>query len=232
MQGTTFAGMVNRERWYNGDYEKKYRFSLEVRAARNSLRKATILCCRECSQGRDPEDWEVDAMLAYFWTLQWRLGDLDITDATLADWKKRAAEGAKGEEGHIALIADIKALYATQAPATFGEMPEDADTGFETAESPDLEVGGHVFRQSCLHCHNPATGVAEEYFRDSPEDRARVAKKFRNLSKKGAYGLIRLGTHPETGKRPYMPNYTKEKLSDFQIESLRAYLEAETAGAE
>ena len=221
LQGTTFAGMVNRERWYNGDYEKKYRFSLEVRAARNDLRKATILCCRECSQGRDPEAWELEAMLAYFLTLQWKFADLDITDTILADWKRRAAR----RDNHSGLVSEIKSHYALEAPATFGEMPKEK-TGFVLAdgEVADPEIGGQVFRQSCLHCHNPVDGVAEETYRDTPEDRARIARKFGSLSSKSAYGLIRLGTHPETEKRPYMPNYTKEKLSDFQIESLKAYL--------
>ena len=41
----------------------------------------------------------------------------------------------------------------------------------------------------------------------------------------------RLGTHPEDEKKAYMPNYTRERLSDQQIEDLRSYIE-ERAGSD
>ncbi|MDF1814567.1 MAG: protein kinase [Verrucomicrobiales bacterium] len=221
LQATTFAGMVNRESWYNDDYAKKYRFSPRVRAARNYLKAAIELCCSECAQGRRPELWEMEALLAYFWSLQWKLGDLDITNEILADWKRRAVV----DTDHSELVTEIKSHYALQSPATFGEPPTDAKEGFSIDTTPDPQTGKQVFVQSCLHCHDPAEGAAEHYFRDNEESRRELARKFRSNAKKSVYGHIRLGTHPEEGQRLYMPNYTLERLSDYQIESLRAYLE-------
>jgi len=40
LQGSTFAGTVNRESWYNDDYARKYRFSPLVQLAPKSLTKA------------------------------------------------------------------------------------------------------------------------------------------------------------------------------------------------
>lgn len=223
--GSTFAGMVNRESWYNGDYAKKYRFSLSVRAARTSLEKAIELCSTECSQGRNPEPWEMEAMMAYFHSLQWTIGDLDLTGADLAELKRRALN----PEEHAAIIGEMKEKYALAAPATFGEMPEDPQTGYPIEGQANADSGKLVFEKSCLHCHG-AEGASEHYFGDKDSTWEELARKFPGSSKKSIYGLLRLGTHPEDGKRPYMPNFTKERMSDRQIEDLRAYLEEKAKG--
>ena len=223
LQGSSFAGMVNRESWYNDDYAKKYRFSVSVRAARSNLQKAIELCCTQCSQGRKPEKWEIEALLAYFWSLQWTVGDLNLTGEELADWKRRALKKNERKK----LVAEIKSRYPLKSPATFGKPPEEAKDGFPLSKEPDPAIGKKVFQVSCLHCHDPAEGAAETYFRDDEKTRSLLSRKFKSNSKKSAYGFIRLGTHPENEQRLYMPNYTRERLSDFHIESLRAYLSGE-----
>lgn len=225
LQASTFAGMVNRESWYNDDYARKYRFSPTVRAARKNLRTAIQLCAEECSQGRSLEAWEEEALLAYFWSLQWKVGDLGVSEEELEVWRTKA----KGDLLSEPLIEEIKLRFALKSPGTFGAMPEDAGAGFQVDADPDPEVGRQVFQTSCLHCHDPKKGAADSYFRDDEETRSSLSRKFRSSSKKSVYGYLRLGTHPEDGKRLYMPNFTREKLSDFQIESLRAYL---SGGAE
>lgn len=221
LQATTFAGIVNRESWYNGDYAKKYKLSLAVRAARSDLKKAIELCSRECSQGRDPEGWEMNAMLAYFWSLQWTIGDLGYTATDLSELKRRAIN----PDEHASLIGEIKSRYALASPATFGSIPEDPKAGYPTDREPDLEAGQAIFELSCLHCHG-ADGASEHYFGDKPDVWESLDRKFGTPSEKSVYGYLRLGTHPEKDKHPYMPNYTKERLSDTQIEDLRAYIGA------
>ena len=46
LQATTLYGAVNRESYYNGDYEKKYGDLVD--AARNDIRGAIQLCATEC----------------------------------------------------------------------------------------------------------------------------------------------------------------------------------------
>ncbi len=220
LQASTFAGMVNRESWYNGDNSRKHWYSLGVLKARSSLKGAIEHCCSHCAQGRKPEDWEMEAMLAYFWSLQWTIGDLGITAETLADWRRRAAPGADHEE----LIAEIKSHYATRSPATFGTMPDDAEQGFPMDRDPDPAIGEQVFRTACLHCHDPAEGAAETWFRDDERTRAYFKRRFPLGTRSSVYGHIRLGTRPDRDEKLYMPNFTMERLSDYQIESLRAFL--------
>lgn len=224
LPGSTFAGMVNRTSWYNGDYAKKYRFSPSVRAARTDLRKAIELCSRECSQGRNPEPWEMEAMMAYFWSLGWTLDDLGFTNADLAETKRRALN----PEEHETLAAEIRSRFAAAAPATFGDLPADPVAGYAIERDPDPEAGGVVWEHSCLHCHG-AEGASEHYFGDKLDTWTELARKFRAPSGKSLYGLIRIGTEPKEGKRPYMPNFTQEKLSDGQIEDLRAFIEKKAA---
>lgn len=38
------------------------------------------------------------------------------------------------------------------------------------------------------------------------------------------YQIIRWGTYMKVGRKQYMPHYTKEKMSDRQIEDLVAYI--------
>ncbi len=78
LQGTTFKGIVNRESWYNDDYVKKYGDEKIERAPKN-LREAIELCAIECSQGRPMEDWEIEAVLSYYWELQYSLDDLSLS---------------------------------------------------------------------------------------------------------------------------------------------------------
>lgn len=220
LQGTTFAGMVNRESWYNGDYAKKYRFSPLVQRARRDLEKSIQLCCEQCSQGRKPEPWEMEAFLAYFWSLQWKIEDLDIPTITLASWKRAAVQNRSTSH----LTAEIKSHYARVSPATFLKMPQDPKKGYPVDKPPDTEIGKQVFNQACMHCHDPAEGSAFNYFRDDEKTRKKLTGKFNSSSKNSVYGYIRLGTHPQNDEKLYMPNYTQERMSNFQIESLKAYL--------
>ncbi len=218
--GSSFAGIVNRETWFNDDYFKKFRDAPSGRSAKNSLLDAIDLCCEEGAQGRKPEKWETDALLAYFWSLQWKIKDLEITGEELANWKRQALQ----VENHPALINEIKGKYAVKSPGTFGGVPKDVKVGFPINTAPDLEVGKQVFTRSCLHCHNPSTGATETYFRDDEKTHTELSQKFQSGSEDSAYHHIRLGTYSMDEERLYMPNFTIERLSDFQIESLRAYL--------
>jgi len=54
-----------------------------------------------------------------------------------------------------------------------------------------------------------------------------LKKNITSDSQLSIYEVIRKGTYSEKGHREYMPLYTKEKLSDQQIEDLRAFIELE-----
>lgn len=83
LPGTTFYGLVNRRSWFNGDYVIKYRDL--ATDANKDLVKATQLCARQCAMGRELNALELQSVLAFFQSLELKLGDLNLS---VADWSK------------------------------------------------------------------------------------------------------------------------------------------------
>ncbi len=218
LPGTTLWGIVNRSSFYNGDYEKKY--GDLVFAARHDLRGAVQLCATECAQGRALEKDEMENVIAYLWTLQYRLADLDLSEETLQRLADISPQTEQAEAE--ALREEIKAAYLPASPATFLYPPEDRKAGY--AETGDARRGRLVYDASCLHCHQDmrysyfdldGTGMSLKF----------MAKHFPEYTRYSSYQVIRYGTSPIPGKRAYMPHYTAERMSDGQVEDLRAYVE-------
>jgi len=219
LPGSSFPGVTDRESWFNGDWPSKPGWEA-ARSARTDLRRAIQFCADEVSQGRALEDWEEDSILAYLTSLQWTLGDLELTAADLSALKSRALDPVQ----HQALVNELQARYSRSAPATFGKPPVDVRAGYPHSAPPDAGIGERIWARACLHCHGP-DGASGHHFRDSPEVRQELAQKFQETGPENLYGVIRNGTDPEPGKpSAHMPNYTRERMSDAMIEDLRAWL--------
>jgi len=218
LQGTTFYGIANRESWYNEDYYLKY--GDLVKPANKSLAEATQLCAKVCSSGRYLEDWELEAILAYYWNNQIKLGDLDLTSEEL----NKILSSNSGK--HPELISLLKSKYAAYSPATFGDLPADKSKGYAYEGNP--EMGKKIYQLSCQSCHS-FEGVAGMTLDDS---KLTFQKFKRNIEKKGLYNIYdisRHGTYVDKGKPRYMPLYPKERLSDKQLEDLRAFIVQEAS---
>lgn len=216
LQGTTFWGVVNRESWYNDDYVKKYGDA--VKPASQNIREAIQLCSIGCSAGRYLEQWELDAVLAYFFSLEVTLGDLSLTDT---DWSK--IKDAQDGQQHPELMAWLKQKYTLKSPATFLEMPADLKSGYGPVGNP--ENGQKLFQHGCMSCHNPEgpskyltlneSNLTKDLFR---------SHMFRQNSNYNLYRIVRIGTHSMPGHKAYMPHYTLERMSLQQLEDLRAFI--------
>lgn len=215
LPGTTLYGAVNRTSFYNGDYEIKY--GDLVKPARNNLREAIQLCAVECSQGRKLEDWELESVLAYLWTIELTLSDLGFSDQDI-DKINKALDG-KGNNRDW--IDEIKSRYLPGAPATFVTPPKSRKEGYPY--EGDVENGRRVYEISCKHCHENGRYSFFE-LDDSWYSFKYLEKHMTQYTRYSFYQVIRYGTQPLNGKRAYMPNYTAEKLSDQQVEDLRAYI--------
>lgn len=220
LPASSFAGIVNRESWFNGDYLDLIDPIPGGPSAHSDLAKAIDFCAREFARGRNLEAWEVEAILSYLWTLQWRVKDLGVTGEKLADWKRRSLI----ERERAALVSEIRDRFVSRSPATFGDLPADPESGLPIDREPDPLMGRMVFRQGCLHCHDPAEGAADTYFRDSEKFHRELTLQFLQDSENSVYGHIRRGTFQAGEDGLFMPRFPRERLSDFQIESLKAYL--------
>lgn len=219
LQGTTFRGIVNRESWYNDDYIKKYGPEI-IGNAQHSLRSAIQLCAVQCSQGRPMKRWEVNAVLSYFWSLQWKLGDLGLS---ANDYKKLNAAG-EDEAERASLRAWLKTFYLQKSPAHFFDAPADKRKGYPGLKGR-ASVGKDLYELSCLHCHKPG-GVSHYILDHSKLSLRHLKQKITKDSHMSLYQIIPYGTYAIPGHRPYMPHYPLERMSKQQVEDLRAYVES------
>lgn len=216
LQGTTLHGAVNRTAWYNGDYEKKY--GDLVKPARYDLRGAIQLCAVECSQGRALEQWEMDAVVAYLWSLELKMGDLNLSSE---NWEKLKATAETGESP-AEMAKWLKAQYFEASPATFRDTWQSKNK--VQALKGDAESGEAIYKLSCQHCHNPYDGVTNFIIDDTQLTRRFLDKHVDKNTKYGLFPIVREGTKPLYGYKPYMPHYTLERMSEQQLADLRAYL--------
>lgn len=216
LQGTTLYGAVNRNSFYNGFYEEKY--GELVTPARNDLREAIQLCAIECSQGRLLEAWELESVLAYLWTIDLTLADLNLEP----EQYEMLNAALQGQQDAKAAVALLKSYYLPGSPATFAYPPDDRRQGY-TAQG-DPANGQLIYELSCLHCHEHGRYA---FFRmdNSRETFRYLQKHIPRYTRYSLYQVSRWGTSPVPGKETYMPNYTQEKLSDQQMEDVRAYIE-------
>ncbi len=216
LQGTTLYGIVNRESFYNDDYYKKY--GDLVYPAQKDLREAIQLCATECAQGRPLKDWEMESVVAYLWTIQLKMSDLNLDAKAL----KTVNAGLNKSGKQAKAIETIRSFYQTKSPATFTDQPSNLKEGFLKEGNP--ERGKALYEISCQHCH--ANGRYSMFVLDNSKGTFKFLKRhFTKYTRYSSYHLTSYGTKPLAGKRAYMPNYTLEKMSQQQIEDLRAYFE-------
>jgi len=216
LQGTTFYGAVNRATWYNDDYIKKY--GDLVKPARNDLTEAVQLCAKVCSQGRYLEDWELESVMAYLWTLEYKLSDLNISDALM----KRLEDAKASGQANPALVKEVKALYAQKSPATFAEPPTDKAKGYENLVG-NAENGSKIYEGSCQHCHKPY-GASRLILDNSRLTFRKLKRNIERPTNFSIYEIVRHGTHTLEGHKAYMPHYTLERMSHQQVEDLKAFI--------
>ena len=216
LQGSSLYGIVNRSSFYNGDYDKKYGDLVEP--ARKNIREAIQLCAVECAQGRKLKNWEVESVLAWLWTMELKMEDLNLTDE---DYEK-INEAMMGKGDKTGAIQLIKSYYQSGAPATFITPPEDRKKGYGLTGDP--ENGKLIYELSCQHCHKDKR---YSYYNldDSKLSFQHLNKHMARYTRYSLYQVARWGTSPMNGKKAYMPQYTQEKMSDQMMEDLRAYIE-------
>lgn len=216
LQGTSLYGAVNRETYYNDDYYKKY--GDLVNPARNDIRGAIQLCAVECAQGRELKNWELESVLAYLWTIDLKMADLNLTDAEL----ESVYEAIEGNGEKEPVIALLKSKYLKGSPAHFGTAYDSKSKQNEF--KGDVDNGKKIYENSCLYCHQDRK---YSYFQLDNEKLT-----FKHLSRKAdgygshsLYQVSRYGVYSRSGKRSYMPQYPLEKMSEQQLADLRAYID-------
>ncbi len=217
LPGTTLWGAINRESYYNGDYEKKY--GDLVKAARRDLRGAIQLCATECAQGEPLGEQEMESVLLYLHAIGLKLKDLPEGAPSVKRINDAIAEKATA----AGVVEELKKSYLLASPATFLVPPEDRKAGYPIIAKPNATNGKALFERGCLHCHENQRYSFFE-ITDEEDHKKHLTKHFPRYTRYSTYQVVRYGTSPIPGKRAYMPHYTKERMTNLQVEALRAYL--------
>lgn len=219
LPGASFAGLVNRETYFNGASSDRYGDSS---GARSDLVEAIQFCSTKVALGRALEAPEMDAVLAYLWSLELKVSDLSYTGADLAELKRRALNPAE----RTSIVTEIMEREPLGATSTLGEIPDDTATGYETGTDPVEENGGKIWAMTCLHCHD-AEGASEHFFGDRNSTWERLASMFSAEGEKSLYHRLRQGSFDPAKPEAHMPLFPTERLSNTDVEDLRAYIEAQ-----
>jgi len=216
LQGTTLYGAVNREEFYNDDYYKKY--GDLVIPARNDIREAIQLCAVECAQGRKLKDWEVESILAYLWTIDLKISDLNMSPEELTFVENALANNTQQDSA----AALIKSRYLKGSPAHFVTAQQSREAA--VAAKGNTDNGKLIYENSCLHCHE---NQRYSYFNldDCDMSFKFLKKKEDTYGDHSVYQVTRFGIKSVSGRRSYMPQYPIEKMSDQQLQDLRAYID-------
>jgi mono/diheme cytochrome c family protein len=216
LPASTFWGMYNRTSFYNKDYVKKYG-DLVVNA-RDSLHNATQVCAKYCSSGRYLEQWELDAVMQYFKSLELKIKDLGL-DVTSLKSLRNVGKLSTSEKDK--LITTIKAAYIHKYDATFLETQSREERKY--GEGGDPANGEVIYEESCMYCHGSARLTYLSLGKNKLDARMfwYNRESYRDQS---LYQIVRHGTYSKPGRRQYMPLYTEEKMSDGQLNDLMAYL--------
>ncbi len=218
LQGTTFYGVANRETWYNDDYYKKY--GDLVKPANKDIREAIQLCAVECSKGRPLAEWEEHSILAYYYSISYRLSDI-LNEDDIQQLNKRVSNKSE----HADLLAAIKSKYALKSPATFVEPPYESGANLPIGNS---EKGKSIYNLSCQNCHK-AYGCSDVVFDNSKLTFNKLSNEFEK-NYWWLFNAVRHGFYGYAGHEPYMPHFTAERMTDQQVMDLKAYIDQEASG--
>lgn len=213
LPATTLYGTVNKNHWYNDDYFKKY--GDLVVPARDTLENAVQLCAVVCSQGRKLTKVEMEAVMHFLNSIGYDNNDLGISSENI-DKILNAKEKNKSKA-----LSLLQSKYLDYSPATFME-PQSSELR-KLGKDGNAENGKLIYELSCLTCHKE--GGVTNYKLSNEKLAFKHLKHWAGTHKVfSVYYITRKGTYSKNGYKPYMPNYTKERMSDQQLEDLMAYI--------
>jgi len=239
LQGATMWGLVNRETFYADYYEIYHHLCVPKGKEPPStpcgpllkvcgpgcqtmdpynLEDAIQVCSAYCSAGRYLEEWELYALLTFFWDQQIRLKDLDLSQEQAAHVKAILTSHSPDPQYAQGLRGLLAAKYAKKAGNTYrGDFKSTQYTRQgsivveyqdRTKYTGDSGRGERLWNLSCARCHGTKNlpQKATHFTRDLGKFHKMLAKGTRHRDK------------------AYMPNFTLERLSRQQAADILLYL--------
>ncbi|BDS14744.1 cytochrome c family protein [Aureispira anguillae] len=220
LPGAPFYGLVNRVAFFTNDYQHifahKNRLALQV--GHRDIRKAIQACNTVYAKGRSLEAWEIESILAYLWTMELKMGDLQVPDTLITIIE----DAIKTNIGNSRAVNLMRRYYQEVYPAS---LISPIPVGERNLISPVLNSysnGRRVYKQSCLHCH--AGKRYANFGLDRSQKTFKFLKKHFDLtSKYSIYDALRYSPGSK-GNKTNPPHYTVERMSNQQLQDLRFYI--------
>ncbi|MFK7799853.1 MAG: hypothetical protein AB8E82_20535 [Aureispira sp.] len=220
LPGAPLYGLVNRVAFFTDDYQHKFQHKHQqvLKDGHRNIRLAIQACNKVYAKGRTLDNWEVESILAYLWTLELQMGDLRVPDTIVSIIEESISSSVNGSKAVNLMRRYYPEVYpATLAPPIpYNKRPE---------VSPVLNSyknGKRIYKLSCLHCH------ANKRFANLKLDRSQktlkfLKKHFDTNSRYSIYDAVRYSPGSKAN-RSNIPHYTAQRMSDQQIQDLRFYI--------
>jgi mono/diheme cytochrome c family protein len=215
LPGSTFWGIYNRTSFYNDDYVKKY--GSLVDDARHSIGNAIQLCSKYCSSGRYLEDWELSAIMHYYKKNELLIKDLGLSEKDLS----ALSAGNLSESEKKRLTDVILSSHRQSYSATFMETMDRNVRPY--GEGGNVENGKFIYEKACMFCHENKR-VTYLHLDNGKLSGGFLWNSRKKYTDQSIYQIVRHGTYSMHGRKQYMPLFTKEKMSDDQLNDLVAYI--------
>lgn len=220
LPGAPLYGLVNRVAFFTDDYQKDFQHKHQqaLKDGHRNIRLAIQACNKVYAKGRTLDNWEIESILSYLWTLELQMGDLKVPDTIVSIIEQSIATNLNGSKA----VNLMRRYYPEVYPATLvAPIPREK----RPEVSPVLnsyQNGKRVYRLSCLHCH------AGKRFSNFKLDRSQKTFNFlkKHLDTDSRYSIYDALRYSPGSKanRSNIPHYTAQRMSDQQIQDLRFYI--------
>ncbi|MCH2043172.1 MAG: cytochrome c [Saprospiraceae bacterium] len=222
-------GMINRRYFFNGDYITLFQTDNQKlkKDAHLDIRSAIQFCNQYIARGRELKEWEVESIIAFLWTLELKIGDLNLSETDLS----KVQFAIDNNRSNARAVDIMRRHYPEIYPASL-VPPQEMQIRKQT--SPvlnDFTNGKKVYQRSCLHCHENKR-YSNLKLDMEPSSFKFLKKHLDDTSRHSMYNVIRYS--PESkGYKLGMPHYSSERLSDQQLQDLRFFIiQVDRLGAE
>lgn len=220
LPGAPFYGLVNRVAFFTNDYQQifAHKNRMAVQVGHRDIRKAIQACNTLYAKGRTLDPWEIESILAYLWTLELKVGDLNIPDSIL----HITEEAIKTNKNNARAVNLMRRYYKEVYAATLVLPLPIEERSLISPVLNNFNNGKKVYRQSCLHCH------AGRRYANFKLDRSQktfkfLKKHFDMPSRYSIYDAVRYSPGSK-GNKTNPPHYTSQRMSDQQLQDLRFYI--------
>ncbi len=224
LPGAPFYGIVNRIYFFTEDYQAIYKNELEpknklMKSAHLELRKAIQACNQIYAKGRELENWETESILAYLWTLEIKMGDLQIPAADMED----VNYSLQNNTGNAKAVNVLRRHYPEVYPATLSAPPPVAKRKKTSPILNNFNNGRKIYELSCLYCHG-GKKYADFKLDENQSTFLFLKKNFDDsTSRFSIYDALRYYPNAKSN-RTGSPHFTQQRLSDQQLQDLRFYI--------